>query len=102
MNGMSGWERMIADQREEIARLRTECQAAREEGRRDGLMQAVRLCEHYGRDARLEKEFACETADELAAQIRALKPEPSVVTDEAVKEMGRLLAEGGWIQEMSF
>ena len=45
----------------------------RASGKREGLEMAAALADNYGRDGRLSKEYACETADEIAARIRALK-----------------------------
>jgi hypothetical protein len=46
-------------------------------GRREALEEAAGLCDGYGREGdRLYKEFACETADELSARIRALAAKP--------------------------
>lgn len=42
-------------------------------GRLAGLEEAAVLCDKYERDGRDYKEYACETADEIAARIRALK-----------------------------
>jgi hypothetical protein len=41
--------------------------------RDDALEQAARLCDDYARDGRLERKYACEVADEIAARIRNLK-----------------------------
>jgi hypothetical protein len=42
-------------------------------GRDDIIEMCAKVADDYGRDGRLYKELACETADELAARIRALK-----------------------------
>jgi hypothetical protein len=36
------------------------------------LEEAAKVCDQYARDGRLSKEYACETADELAARIRSI------------------------------
>ena len=42
----------------------------------DTLELAAKLADNYGREGdRIAKEFACETADEIAARIRQLKTE---------------------------
>jgi hypothetical protein len=41
--------------------------------RNEIIEEADRVCDDYARDGRLDREYACEVADEIAAQIRALK-----------------------------
>lgn len=51
-------------QREIVALLRTV--------EREALERAAMVADNYARDGRTHKEFACETADEIAARIRSL------------------------------
>jgi hypothetical protein len=41
----------------------------------EALEKAAQLCDGYAREGRLSQEYACETADEIAARIRALAPD---------------------------
>jgi hypothetical protein len=36
-------------------------------------VECARVADDYARDGRFEKEFACETADEIAARIRNIR-----------------------------
>jgi hypothetical protein len=49
---------------------------ARREARAAAIEEAAQLCDDAFRDGRLDREYACETADELAARIRALADTP--------------------------
>lgn len=57
-------------------------QAARAEGERAGIERAAKVCDDSFRDGSLTRTYECETADELAARIRAL-PAPAVPAKEA-------------------
>jgi len=46
------------------------------QARKDALEEAAKLCDNFERDGRDWKEYACETADEIAARIRKLAAEP--------------------------
>lgn len=41
---------------------------------RNLIEQCAKVADDYARDGRLEREYACETADEIASRIRALVP----------------------------
>jgi hypothetical protein len=48
-------------------------EAALADARDKALEEAALIADDYGRDGNLTKAYECETADELAARIRALK-----------------------------